>query len=733
MKKIYHLAILFVVSMTMFGTPRAQPVQAAGEAYSLRFYGHGIGQVDRVKIPIDPHVPADVGGDFTIEFWMKAASADNTSGACTPGGVNWINGNVIIDRDVYGDGDHGDYGISLYGGKIAFGAAQGSTSQTICSAASVADNAWHHIAVTRNQTSGAMQIFIDGAIDASGTGPTGDISYRNGRETSYPDSDPYLVFGAEKHDAGPSYPSYNGFLDEVRISNNVRYTAAFDRPIAPLPADANAVALYRFDEGPAGNCTGGIEDVLATSNGFCSFGGDAPSGPMYSTDVPPIYQPDLVITGYELVDPITEDPLVGNPEPNETFGIRVLVKNQGGTDPASVFYRSVFVDRNPMDPALFEITDPEGCLYNIAEEENDWGDYRKEQINSSIPPGVTDTETIVEIPGGLPAGRYQIWLYADPLCAVQDEVSEFNNSFGPIAVNVGFPDDFNKTTPANSSTGQSLSPTLSWESSTGATSYEYCYSSAPGSCTSWKSVGTNTSVTLSGLAPDHTYYWQARAVNQFGETEANGGAWWSFTTTDVSACTWSPYTQPGASSFTDVEMNWATWNWIERLRNAGITQGCGAGVYCPLDGVSRQHMAIFLLRGKYCGSGYIPPPVNGDSGFLDVDPAWVTAPWIKQLAADGVTQGCGNGNFCPQDVVTRQHMAIFLLRAMHGGTYSPPGLNGGGAGFADVDPAWVTAAWIKQLAEEGITQGCGGGNYCPLDAVSRQHMAIFLVRAFGLP
>ncbi|MBI3172072.1 MAG: hypothetical protein HYZ25_15405 [Chloroflexi bacterium] len=43
------------------------------------------------------------------------------------------------------------------------------------------------------------------------------------------------------------------------------------------------------------------------------------------------------------------------------------------------------------------------------------------------------------------------------------------------------------------------------------------------------------------------------------------------------------------------------------------------------------------------------------------------------------------------------------------------------------------AAWIEQLAAEGITGGCGGGNYCPTIPVSRDQMAVFLVRAFSLP
>jgi hypothetical protein len=77
-------------------------------------------------------------------------------------------------------------------------------------------------------------------------------------------------------------------------------------------------------------------------------------------------------------------------------------------------------------------------------------------------------------------------------------------------------------------------------------------------------------------------------------------------------------------------------------------------------------------------------------------------------------------------------MAIFLLRGRHGSTYSPPAV-GDSSGFADVPSTASYATWVKQLAAESITGGCGGGNYCPFQSVNRAQMATFLVRAFGLP
>lgn len=253
---------------------------------SLRFFGNGTGDIDRVKIPLDsPHRPIDVGDDFTIEFWMKANLADNSGTVdCSSnvGGDRWITGNTIFDRDIYGAGDYGDYGIALGNGRIIFGVDAGAGSITLCGTSNVADNVWHHIAVTRRRSDGQMQIFVDGVRQAIGNGGTGNASYRNNRPTAYPNSDPYLVIGAEKHDAGPLYPSYNGFIDEIRVSNNVRYTANFTRPSMTFLVDANTVALYHLNEG-SGNFIG---DVLGTSNGVRNFGGSPNAGPVWSTESP---------------------------------------------------------------------------------------------------------------------------------------------------------------------------------------------------------------------------------------------------------------------------------------------------------------------------------------------------------------------------------------------------------------------------------------------------------------
>jgi hypothetical protein len=72
---------------------------------------------------------------------------------------------------------------------------------------------------------------------------------------------------------------------------------------------------------------------------------------------------------------------------------------------------------------------------------------------------------------------------------------------------------------------------------------------------------------------------------------------------------------------------------------------------------------------------------------------------------------------------------VFLLKAKHGPSYIPPGCLGV---FGELECPSLFADWIEQLAAEGITGGCGNGNYCPQNPSSRGQMAVFLVKTFGL-
>ena len=186
-------------------------------------------------------------------------------------------------------------------------------------------------------------------------------------------------------------------------------------------------------------------------------------------------------------------------------------------------------------------------------------------------------------------------------------------------------------------------------------------------------------------------------------------------------------------TFADVPADHPFFPFIEALAESGMTGGCSASppLYCPEGAVTRAQMAVFLLRGLQ-GVGHVPPPPTG-AAFADVSLTHPLAGWIEELANQGITSGCAASppRYCPDTSVRRGEMAVFLLRAKHGAGYQPPAASG--TVFADVPLSHPLAAWIEQLAAEGITTGCGAATFCPDATVSRGQTAVFLVRTFNLP
>jgi hypothetical protein len=182
-------------------------------------------------------------------------------------------------------------------------------------------------------------------------------------------------------------------------------------------------------------------------------------------------------------------------------------------------------------------------------------------------------------------------------------------------------------------------------------------------------------------------------------------------------------------SFTDVPRASPFYRFVETLLHRGITAGCGPDTYCPAASTTREQMAVFLLLAKEAG-GYSPAACT-TAVYPDVPASSPFCRWIEELSRRGVVGGCGGGNFCPGDPVTREQMAVFVLRTLEP-ALDPPACVAGSEMFADVPASSPFCRWIEELARRGVVAGCGGGNYCPTAPVTRDQMSVFLTATFGL-
>ena len=131
----------------------------------------------------------------------------------------------------------------------------------------------------------------------------------------------------------------------------------------------------------------------------------------------------------------------------------------------------------------------------------------------------------------------------------------------------------------------------------------------------------------------------------------------------------------GTSLFTDVPTTDVACPAIHYIYSRGVTTGCAAGLYCPYTLLPRWQMAIFLARsmlgpgvpiptsGTVPGIGTYNCSSGGNSLFTDVPKTDVACPAVHYIYSQGVTTGCGSGIYCPNALLPRWQMAIFLVRA----------------------------------------------------------------------
>lgn len=100
---------------------------------------------------------------------------------------------------------------------------------------------WHHLAVSKSGST--VRFFIDGVSASSASGSGASMNWPSG-----------FSIGAATSGAS----NWTGQIDEVRVSNNARYTATFTPSTSPFTVDANTIALYHFE----GDGTNG--DIAAT-------------------------------------------------------------------------------------------------------------------------------------------------------------------------------------------------------------------------------------------------------------------------------------------------------------------------------------------------------------------------------------------------------------------------------------------------------------------------------------
>jgi hypothetical protein len=235
--------------------------------------------------------------------------------------------------------------------------------------------------------------------------------------------------------------------------------------------------------------------------------------------------------------------------PDATYYWHVRAQNVGGTTYADGIIDAFWRFNVPPPPGAFNKSSPSsGATGQSANPTLSWGastaatsyEYCIDTLNNNVCDAswTSNGTSTSKALSGLSPGTPYYWHVRASNAVGTTYANGSATAFWGFVVQA-LPPAFNKSLPSSGATAQSTSPTLSWGTSSGAISYEYCIDTINNNAcdTSWTGNGTSTSKALSGLSPGTPYYWHVRANNAGGTTYANSSttAFWSFTTASTPA------------------------------------------------------------------------------------------------------------------------------------------------------------------------------------------------------
>ena len=196
----------------------------------------------------------------------------------------------------------------------------------------------------------------------------------------------------------------------------------------------------------------------------------------------------------------------------------------------------------------------------------------------------------------------------------------------------------------------------------------------------------------------------------------------------------APVTQDFTVLFNDISASASYAAAVDLFAQYGITAGCGNDDFCANLPVTRAEMAVFIITGIFRGANFsysttphfADVPASGAGGF--------GFKFIQAMYELGISAGCAPAappatlpTFCPNESVTREEMAVFIIAARLGAgasfTYSST------PDFADVPDSGATAPYFKfvqRMKQDGITAGCAKAvppPPFPLTALTRRYRA----------
>ncbi|MDZ7829349.1 MAG: DUF6701 domain-containing protein [Halofilum sp. (in: g-proteobacteria)] len=187
----------------------------------------------------------------SLTFWIRTTQTGNDTGWQAPG---------VTGVEEAGGTDDIFWGWIDGSGRIGISVANDFDNEQKSSTA-INDGTWHHVALTRDASSGETKVYVDGALESTGNSPTGTIG------------NTFSSLGRIEDTGGT--PEYlDGDLDEVRVYDDV----LTDSDVSSIFSDRHACALggpvawYQLDELAYDGSGGELADATGNGNNGTTLG-----------------------------------------------------------------------------------------------------------------------------------------------------------------------------------------------------------------------------------------------------------------------------------------------------------------------------------------------------------------------------------------------------------------------------------------------------------------------------
>jgi hypothetical protein len=193
--------------------------------------------------------------------------------------------------------------------------------------------------------------------------------------------------------------------------------------------------------------------------------------------------------------------------------------------------------------------------------------------------------------------------------------------------------------------------------------------------------------------------------------------------------TWNAYYKtPTSQEFDDVPSTSPNFDFVNVMRLWGITSGCSATPALYCPDQELTRESLAVFIIRAMYGNNFTYPTT--PYFTDVPNTSPSFSYIQKFRELGLTNGCTATTYCPGDTATRQQAATFIIRAKLKSLQGENFTYPTTAYFTDVPSSDPNFSYIQKFRELGYTNGCTTTSYCPTKSVTREQMAAFIVRGF---